>query len=474
MNKNLLFSQRTQAIRRLRFLSNYYLKLKQVKATRARLDIVQGHIKAHLLYLKGKATTAMIKHSMGAAFAFASLFVSTTASAQNFLPADSLTQVTTQGPIIPDLVDFDNDGDVDVIGISYDNSGYELSGFFIENTGTAEEFVIENVQLENPDIALELGTNSIFLEAADMDNDGDLDLVLLENDYYTVETFVLYYENDGEGTYRQPPERILVGSELDIYGSIDPNLVDFDDDGDLDLLTVGYDIAHYQSTGEPTLNVFFSENIGTADSLSFANVVPLDGFKRIPITDADAVFLTNLEIADFDNDGDLDMVLLEPMGYYDFVPFYYENEGGGFLSQGMMSQFTTPPGIILLTSGDIDNDGDIDLLYEYYGDTASDFESDLFLIINDNISSVDETLEGEISIVENPIADVLFVNVSDIEAGNYDISVLSSIGQIILNQKANLSSTDNIRLSLAHLNSGQYFFKISSAKGIKTLPFIKQ
>ena len=156
MKGPLRHSQINHALRKLRYLSSQYLKQK-TSATSEPSKLIQlaTRIKSILAFLKVCATKKIIQHAMGAAFTIAGLFLHNDLEAQNFIPAVPITtQVESEGVIIPTLVDFDNDGDLDLIGLTYDYCPEEISPFFIENVGDASVFTIETIGLDVPEINL--------------------------------------------------------------------------------------------------------------------------------------------------------------------------------------------------------------------------------------------------------------------------------------------------------------------------------
>ena len=194
---------------------------------------------------------------------------------------------------LPAAKDLDNDGDYDLLVGEY----YGALQYF-ENTGTATNPAFA-APVMNP-----FGLSSVqeiaFPEFADLDNDGDFDLLIGE-----MYGNLLYFENTGTAAapvFAAPttnPFGLTAG-----YGFIDPNLADLDHDGDLDLLAGVY----YGGT-------YYYENTGTAASPAFAAFVT-DPFGLT--ANPDVAFY---EMIDVDADSDLDVMVHNYDG--DFV--YYEN-----------------------------------------------------------------------------------------------------------------------------------------------------
>ncbi|MEO0469353.1 MAG: FG-GAP-like repeat-containing protein [Bacteroidota bacterium] len=123
--------------------------------------------------------------------------------------------------------DYDNDGDLDL----YVTNASNQKNFFYINNGDGTFSKDENILP-----ATENG-QSFGSGWADVDNDGDLDL-FVTNDAGTKNAF---YTNMGDGTFVKQDQLIL---NQDEENSLSPAFADFDLDGDLDLVVVN---NQYQS-----------------------------------------------------------------------------------------------------------------------------------------------------------------------------------------------------------------------------------
>lgn len=164
----------------------------------------------------------------------------------------------------------------------------------------------------------------------DLDNDGDLDLLLAQSDSTDYEIQV--WTNDGMGNFT-----LLQSFEsLVIFGF---DIGDFNDDGFTDIFIASYGI------NSPYYNTVWLNN-GDA---TFTPTYQQLGFRSSG----------NVTVADFDGDGDLDAVVGNS-GNFDRENILWLNDGNGFFSQG--NQLIGNNRTFAIESTDIDNDGDIDLI----------------------------------------------------------------------------------------------------------------
>ena len=266
----------------------------------------------------------------------ASAFAAAPAAAQ-FAPAALPPGLADVGAMAaPAMLDVDGDGDLDVfVGRAdgtvayFENTGVPTAPAFTERTGAA-----------NP-----LGGVALLAAAVPTVGDADGDRVpdVLVGD---IDGNVTTYANAGPGA---APQFVAAPSTALAADNAAPALKDVDGDGDADLLGGQADgtLVYFENTGTRTAPVFTLQ--AGADS-------PFDGldvgWSAAPLLD------------DFDRDGDLDLLVGDVDGVLAYVP----NTTG----PGGAAVFGAPQDNALglsdvgfgavPASGDLDGDGDLDLL----------------------------------------------------------------------------------------------------------------
>lgn len=226
--------------------------------------------------------------------------------------------------------DVDGDGDLDILSASTlnDNNPDHEKVTWHENVagdGTAWTTRVIYSAGENPD----------WVYAADMDNDGDLDILSTWADGHKIR----WHENDGNS----PPNfTARVAADISLSGPRAVHAADMDSDGDLDMLSAFF----------PRDRIVWLENNGGSPP----------SFPINTITDT-ADGAVSVYGADVDSDGDIDVL---SAARYDNEVAWYENNGA-------LEPTFTPRVITDIAFGansvyatDVDGDGDLDVLSAGY------------------------------------------------------------------------------------------------------------
>ena len=176
----------------------------------------------------------------------------------------------------------------------------------------------------------------------DFDGDGDLDIAVTGNSD-DVGAAVIYRNDDGAFTDIGAPLAPADDNASVAWG-------DYDNDGDLDLLLTGDEVD-----GRGAVSLIYENDAGTFTEVDAGLIGVSDGMGAW---------------ADFDNDGDLDVFLIGEEDNGDDIATIYRNDDGLFTD--------TEAGLIRLEDnshgswGDYDNDGDLDLLVSGDHDDADE------------------------------------------------------------------------------------------------------
>jgi hypothetical protein len=233
--------------------------------------------------------------------------------------------------------DYDNDGDLDLLLAGYDTVVGDGRTRIYRNNGNG---TFTNIGAALPGIYTGVGA------WGDFDNDGDLDILLMG--FSGTGNLARVYRNDGGGTFTD------IGAGLPALYDGSAAWGDFDNDGDLDILLSGN--AGTEASPTPVSVIFRNNGDGTFSDINAG----LTG-----------VWKSSAAWGDYDNDGDLDIVLMGNAGSNDVphrITRIYRNDGGGVFTDIGAGLPGVNTGAVAW--GDYDNDGDLDLLLTGYTGTG--------------------------------------------------------------------------------------------------------
>ena len=365
--------------------------------------------------------------------------------------------------------DIDNDGDYDII-VSRRGRGAN---------GVSEILLYENLDGKGNFSAKKIIDNSLVIVIGDIDNDGDIDLIGEAH----------LYENNGLGSFSKKnlPEEDTGNTLGDIDNDGFPELIDGfwlrkNDDGVFGDKTQFIEYLLDEDNGfSPLSNMlvkdvdndglkdiivgtrkFFSDTRNWEKSLNdlvvyknldgenFSKPIIIEKYRR-------RTMVEQTGLIDIDNDGDEDLFVLlvqyhEGTDGADHELAYYLNDGKGNFSEKTTIPYTNNwIAISHFSSGDFDNDGDVDLLltsskthsvvlYKNISDTSTLTIEDLTLINNEDLI-----------LYPNPVIDSFTIE-TDLPVKK--IVIYNQLGVELYNFK----SIDNIDIS--YLNEGVYYVKV--------------
>ena len=208
-----------------------------------------------------------------------------------------------------------------------------------------------------------------------------------------------------------------------------PYLADIDDDDDMDLFV-----------GSSDGNTYFYENTGSQSSPAFAAAMS-NPFGLMDVGNRSAPSL-----ADLDEDGDLDLLIGNQAG--DLA--YFENTGSA--SDPSFNSIGNNPFNLQNVNddakpcfGDLDDDGDLDLMV---GNALGDyhyFENVTSTSISDPVDQI------RASIFPNPVRTSLTIQIQGIESNDWDLIIIDTMGRTQVVKP--LVQSDNIHIN-AELSRG--------------------
>ncbi|MCP4549903.1 MAG: T9SS type A sorting domain-containing protein [bacterium] len=322
--------------------------------------------------------------------------VSITASATgdaDFHPVTDLPQPEYCSSTDAVLSDLDNDGDLDIASVQM----YDKTITIIKNLGMGEysPYTVYNVGPYGYE-----DYNPISITAADFDNDGDVDLATGNFGNYSWS----YFANNGDGTFANPVvyHKVpwLAGPPEDLHAA------DVDNDGDMDLVcgTV-HNVIVFENLGGGTFDVDFAayDTFGQARNICVGDLnndgwIDVAAANRdtddlcILLNQGDGTYATGVQIGSFDNpgpiacqdiDGDRDLDIIVGQSLYSSaasVVRTYANDGdAGFGTyQSKSISGGQQVGLELL---DADGDGWMDVIISK--SYQNEVHHELALLIND-------------------------------------------------------------------------------------------
>ena len=270
--------------------------------------------------------------------------------------------------------DQDNDGDLDIFIMGWDGKNRNTRIYNNENGK------FEDIEANLP------GVNSVAsnnLAWADLDNDNDLDLIVTGQDGY--ERIAKMFSNEGSGYFKEMPQSLGgVYASTVVWG-------DYDNDGDLDLLMAGQMKNHQRETlvfrndrgklvrtntqlqgisrgtaawgdydNDGDLDILVSGRYHPTKKLSKCIIYQNNNgvFKDIK-ANLDGISRGASAWGDYDNDGDLDLLISGLNSHNQRITKLYKNNNGKFTdTRANLAQVARSS----LAWGDYDNDQDLDIL----------------------------------------------------------------------------------------------------------------
>ncbi len=323
--------------------------------------------------------------------------------------------------------DVDNDGDLDLLMSGYKDSGNasEFTALYLNN-GQGQFTEAQGTSFEQ----LKFGSVAFI----DMENDGDKDLIIAGSDGQDV-LVTLMYANNGMGIFSLVPNTQFAG-----ISSGDIAVGDSDGDGNEDVMICG---------------------LGAAGNLSILYTNDGTGvFSMVLGTPFPTTFLGTADFADFDRDGDNDILVTGSIQGASFTSNIYENQGSNlFVAVDSLEDVYLSKTSI----ADIDGDNDLDVVIVGIGSPSIGSAFKTRTYINQTLVGLSvEERDLQVSIFPNPSNGTF--RVQGEQLSNVSLEVFNLKGELIY---ANAYQEANRDIQLIQ-SAGMYLVVIKSDQKIAT------
>ncbi|HQK98074.1 MAG TPA: T9SS type A sorting domain-containing protein [Bacteroidia bacterium] len=348
--------------------------------------------------------------------------------------------------------DVDNDGKKDIIaGNDYlynPNPQFQMSKLsYFRNTGTTTNpsFELFTNDWLNISSLLQFALTPAF---GDIDNDGDVDLLLGNADG----TLILYKNSAGAGN---TPNFVFNAPQyqgIDIGNNSVPQIIDVDRDGLNDILI-----------GERNGVVNYYRNTGTSSAPAFTLITSNFGGVNVLAVGTIAGYSAPLL---FDNGNGYELLVGSESGSIYHYTNIDGNLAGIFTLQDSSYQQIFEPKRVTVAMTDIDGDGKFDLLT---GNSAGGFR----LYTQSVSSGIANTEKGlpYFTLYPNPVNDRLNLKFENPSDGSRLVEVMDIIGNKLISYYA---SNNYCSFDFSKNSSGVYLVSVKSQGKQFSMPFIKK
>lgn len=368
--------------------------------------------------------------------------------------------------------DIDGDGDLDVVFASDKHVAWQEN---LDGNGTFGERKI---------ITDRISSTFFDVAAEDMDGDGDTDVITAA----FIGGRINWFENlDGQGNFG--PEQTVF--EDFRFAPVTINVVDINSDGKMDVVSASlvdgeanwhenlgggnFGLPHLiTSSYYNNIDIVFSADLDGDNDLDviitkriddkivwFENLDGLGNFGSEKFIAANLNTPRGIYSTDLDNDEDLDVISVSYNG--NRISWFENLNGlGSFGPENIILENAGGPHTP--TAGDLDNDGDIDIV------VSLNSANEIRWFKNSLILGTNETASLNFSLYPNPSSSTLNIT---LEKPIRQIEVFNNLGQLAT-KNVKILNERNSQINISKLAAGVYFIKLKTNDGeIGVQKFIK-
>jgi hypothetical protein len=333
--------------------------------------------------------------------------------------------------------DIDNDNDVDLILTGYNASDLGFTKLYLNN-GTGVFSEVTSTPFEQ--------LKGSYVAFIDIENDGDKDVILSGTNNSNIDSTKLYV-NNGNGVFT-----LNTASSFTSISSGDIAIADSDNDGDMDILITG--ASQPLSLLLPLTKLYTNNGTGT--------------FSEVVGTPFIGTVIGAAEFADFDNDGDKDVLLMGAGAVFNGISaraVIYQNQGNNtftFSNELIATYFAS------IAIADIDGDNDLDFIFGGTHASQGLYTPKLYINnLNSPLGIIDNNNETSLSCFPNPSKDVVHFRIANkVEK----ITLFNLLGQEVLSK---LLDSKEFQIDISNLLNGTYIAKLENNDQTQTIKLLK-